>query len=1030
VANCWHLWKSNSPDPSAILRTIMLKATFIGIDKYADNTVRELTGAARDATALWALVSDSLPGANASLLTNAEATTARIRTALAATLSDATTDDTVIVTFSGHGTRSHRLVTHDTSRKDLDGTTIGMDELASLFKRSRAKAILCVIDCCFSGAAPARVLDDSPISRDPGIPLEEIAGAGRILISACNVNEVAYESPADRHGLLTFALMAALQAGERDPIDLTAAMAVVMEKVRASGGRLGVTQTPVMLGHVEGGLALPKLKPGKLYLAAFPEAAGVRVSPQIDDLRQFGIPQAVLDEWTARFRGGLNELQMSAVNDYRILDGESLLVVAPTSSGKTFIGEMAATKAIMDGRKAVFLLPYRALVNEKYDLFVSIYGDKLGMRVIRCTGDHTDETSLFVRGKYEIAVLTYEMFVNLMVRNVGVLNQIGLVVLDEAQFITDPMRGIVVELLLTYLLAARERGVTPQLIALSAVIGHINHFDEWLGCSTLVTAVRPVPLIEGVLDRSGQYQFVDADGNDQLTQLVPYRAIQVRREKPSAQDVIVPLVQQLVRGTTEKIIVFRNRKGPAEGCAAYLATDLGLPPAAEALARLPERDLSSTSIDLRRCLTGGTAFHNTNLTREEKQVIERAFRDPNSNLRILGATTTVAAGINTPASTVIIAEQEFIGEDGRQFTVAEYKNMAGRAGRLGYNEQGKAIVLANDSSERQLLFRRYTRGTLEPLLSSFEAEHLETWIVRLLAQVKQIHKDQVLQLLLNTFGGYLANRQHPGWRAAMEHRLRQLLADMIRLQLVEQELDNVQLTLLGRACGESSLLFRSAMRLVDLVRSVAAQGITAEQLMAVVQALPESDSNYTPMFKKGTKESVRPSEASRRFGGSIVNALQRFANDQFAYYARCKRASILWDWINGVPVERIEETYTANPYQGKIGYGDIRKFADATRFHLGAAHRITNILFATGGPTEESIDHLLRQLEIGLPVHALGLIDVPADLTRGDYLTLLQAGIQTTDQVWQRSDEQLTQILGPLVGRLISSKRPRSTLQS
>jgi helicase len=1007
----------------------MLKAAFIGIDKYADATVRELTGAARDATALWALVSDSLPAASASLLINTNATTARIRAALAATLTDATPDDTVIVTFSGHGTQSHRLVTHDTLRKDLDATTIGMDELAALFKSSNAKAILCVIDCCFSGAAPARVLDDSPISRDPGVPLEEIAGAGRILISACNVNEVAYESPVERHGLLTFALMSALQAGERDQIDLTAAMAVVMEKVRAAAGRLGVTQTPVMLGHVEGGLAVPKLTRGARYLAAFPEAGGFRVSAQIDDLRQFGIPQAVLDEWTARFRGGLNDLQLSAVNDYRILDGDSLLVVAPTSSGKTFIGEMAATKAIVDGRKAVFLLPYRALVNEKYDLFASVYGDKLGMRVIRCTGDHTDETGQFVRGKYEIAVLTYEMFLNLIVRNAGVLNQIGLVVIDEAQFITDPGRGIVVELLLTYLLAARERGVTPQLVALSAVIGHINHFDEWLGCKTLVTASRPVPLIEGVLDRSGQYQFVDADGNDQLTQLVPYRAIQVRREKASAQDVIVPLVQQLVRGTTEKVIVFRNRRGPAEGCAGYLAADLGLPPATEALAQLPERDQSSTSADLRRCLNGGTAFHNTNLTREEKQVIERAYRDPNSNLRILGATTTVAAGINTPASTVIIAEQEFIGEDGRQFTVAEYKNMAGRAGRLGYNEQGKAIVLANDSSERQLLFRRYVRGTLEPLRSSFEAEHLETWIVRLLAQVKQIHKDEVLQLLLNTFGGYLANREHPGWRTNMEQRLRQLMADMIRLQLVEQELDNVQLTLLGRACGESSLAFRSAMRLVDLVRSVGAQGITAEQLMALVQALPESDNNYTPMFKKGTKESIRPSEAARRFGASVVSALQRLADDQFAYYARCKRASILWDWINAVPVERIEETYTANPYQGKIGYGDIRKFADATRFHLGAAHRITNILFVAGGPSEESIDQLLRQLELGLPVDALGLVDIPADLTRGDYLALFGAGIQTVDQLWQHSDEQLTQILGPLVGRLVSSKRPDSKSQ-
>jgi helicase len=1009
----------------------MLKATFIGIDKYDDNTVRELTGAVRDATALWALLSDSVPGVAATLLTNADATIANVRAALHKSLTSASEDDTVILTFSGHGTRNQRLVTHDTSRNSLDRSTIGMDELAAAFKSSKAKAILCVIDSCFSGAAPARVMDDSPISRDPGTPLEDLAGAGRILIAACQTNEVAYESPRNRHGLLTLALIRAFQEGESPNIDLVSGMAAVMQSVRAAAAQLGVSQTPVLLGYVEGGLALPRLIRGARFVAAFPEAAGILVSPAVDDLKEFGIPQPVLDEWTSRFRGGLNALQVSAINDHRILDGESLLVVAPTSSGKTFIGEMAATKAILDGRKAVFLLPYRALVNEKYDLFINIYGEKLGMRIIRCTGDHTDETGHFVRGKYEIAVLTYEMFLNLALRNAGVLSQLGLVVLDEAQFITDPVRGIAVELLLTNLLAARQRGIEPQLIALSAVIGQINHFDEWLACRTLVTAVRPIPLIEGVLDRTGQFQFVDADGNEQLAQLVPYNAIQVRREKPSAQDVIVPLVKQLIRGTTEKVIVFRNRRGPAEGCAGYLASDLDLPSATDALVLLPTRDLSSTSAQLRRCLKGGAAFHNTNLSRAEKQIVERAYRDPNSNLRILGATTTVAAGINTPASTVILAEQEFVGEDGRPFTVAEYKNMAGRAGRLGYNEQGKAIILANDFVERQRLFHRYIRGTLEALRSSFNVDELETWIIRLLAQVKQVQRDQVLQLLLNTFGGYLAHRQHPGWQNAMEQRLQTLLAEMIRLRFVEQELDKVQLTLLGRACGESSLSFRSAMRLVDLVQRVGPQGISAEQLMALVQALPESDSNYTPMFKKGARESARPSETAHRFGMSVTNALQRFVDDHFAYYARCKRASILWDWINGVSVERIEEAYTVNPIQGKIGYGDIRKFADSTRFHLTAAHRITTILFVSGGPTEDAIDRLLRQLEIGLPAQGLGLTAIPADLTRGDYLALLSGGIQNPDQLWQRSDEQLKQLLGSVVGGLLCSKRPKpKTTQS
>jgi helicase len=114
----------------------VLKATFIGIDKYADNGIRELTGAARDAKALWALITDSIPTATTFLYTDAGATIATIRRVFHETLDSATEDDTVIFTFAGHGTRSQRLVAHDTSSSHLDGSTIGMDELAAAFKAS------------------------------------------------------------------------------------------------------------------------------------------------------------------------------------------------------------------------------------------------------------------------------------------------------------------------------------------------------------------------------------------------------------------------------------------------------------------------------------------------------------------------------------------------------------------------------------------------------------------------------------------------------------------------------------------------------------------------------------------------------------------------------------------------------------------------------------------------------------------------------------------------------------------------------
>jgi replicative superfamily II helicase len=968
-----------------------LLARFIGIDRHADPQIRDLTGARRDATGLWALFCDSIPDLDSRLIVDTAATVDGIRAALDQSLGSAGPEDTVILTFSGHGTHDHRLVAHDTRLDALATTTISMDELATRFKASQAKAVLCILDCCFSGGAPARVLEESPIPRDPGPALITLAGNGRLLVAASNIDEEAYEHPITRHGLLTKAVLDTLLAAG-GPLNLLTAMDLIFERVRAEAARLGIEQTPVSLGYIEGGLTLPALQIGERYRAAFPDVVGIRVDHLITDLAAFGIPDVILAAWSARFAQGLNDLQRQAVNEHRVLDGASLLVIAPTSAGKTFIGELAATRAIVEGRKAVFLLPYRALVNEKFEDFSHLYDTQLGMRVVRCSGDYLDQTGPFVRGKYDLAVLTYEMFLNLVVGNPSVFQQIGLVVLDEAQFITDPTRGITVELLLTYLLMARERGVCPQLLALSAVIGQVNAFDDWLGCAALITTERPVRLVEGVLDRSGVFQYCDETGHAALQQLLPIGAVVMRREKPKSQDVIVPLVHQLV-AEGEKVIVFRNQRGAAQGCANYLSDELGLRPATEALAQLPTHDLSTTSTALRKCLQGGTAFHSTNLNREERVVVEAAFRDPNGPVRVLAATTTVAAGINTPASTVILAEQEFRGEDGRPFTVAEYKNMAGRAGRLGFNEHGKAIVLAETTFQREQLFDRYVMGQLEPLQSSFDPRDLETWIVRLLAQVSDVPRQDVARLLANTYGGYVATRRHPDWRPQMEQQLEALLERMLGLDLVEQEGDQIRLTLLGRACGRATISLGSAMRLVDLLRRIGPDGLTAEILMVVVQVLRESDNGYTPMQKRGQAESVRPREAVARVGPETTRLLQRFAADDWDYIARCKRVAILWDWIHGIAIEEIERRYSTNPFQGVIGHGDVRRFADATRFHLRSAQQLATVLFVGEGPSEEAVDALLKQLETGLPTDALGLLALTLPLTRGEYLALRAAGL-------------------------------------
>ncbi len=413
------------------------------------------------------------------------------------TLDRAGPDDVVLLSFAGHGTHDHRLVVSDTQMASLPGTTLSMAELAERFRASDARAVICFLDCCFSGGAPARVLITSPTPRDSNIPFV-IEGTGRVLLAACNVDEEALEDPRTRHGLFTHALLECLQQGT-GAISLIGLVDEVNRRVRADAARLGYIQTPVMFGHVEGEISIPVMRRGPCYSEAFPEIQTVRVSADFRDLGAYSIPPAVLNQWAARFPNGLNALQQAAINDYNVLGGESLMVVAPTSAGKTFIGELAAMRVAQRCEKVIFLLPYRALVNEKYDEFLELYGEQLGLRVARCSGDWLDQVPRILRGKYDIAFFTYETFLGLALSAPHMLSQIGLIILDEAQFLSDPTRGITVELLLTHLLAARERGIEPQLVCLSAAhticihpcykVGRgVLHFGDYFGM--ILTASR------------------------------------------------------------------------------------------------------------------------------------------------------------------------------------------------------------------------------------------------------------------------------------------------------------------------------------------------------------------------------------------------------------------------------------------------------------------------------------------------------------------------------------------------------------
>ncbi|MEL7358241.1 MAG: DEAD/DEAH box helicase [Cyanobacteria bacterium J06560_6] len=1001
----------------------MLLSKFIGINRHQDKLASDLIGAVRDATALWALFSDTFSESEleAELITDEDATASSVRAAIKDTLKRANASDMVVITFAGHGTKNHRIVAHDTSIQQLEQTSIGMDELAEWFRGSKAQAILCVLDCCFSGGASARVIEDTPTSRDIQLELREL-GRGRTMITASGLKEYAYEHPTKRHGLLTAALIDAFTQQD-DAFSLLAVLDDIQSSVRAEAAKIGQVQSPVVLGMTEGGLMLPNFLRGKVYLQHFPESKAFTVSKDFSGLETAGFPSSVIDVWAERFSDGLNDIQLAAINEHQILSGSSVMVVAPTSAGKTFIGELSGIKAVLEGRKAVFLFPYRALVNEKYEDFTEIYADKLGLRVIRCSGDYLDQTTEFVKSKFDIAVLTFEMFLSLSVANTGLLSRLGLVVVDEAQFIADPSRGIVVELMLAYLKRLQAQAIAPQLILLSATIGQLNGFDEWLDVQALVSDTRPVPLEFGVLDRNGRFEYLGTDSSPKIEQLLPYGAIRQRRKKPSSQDVIVPLVQQLIASDErkEKILIFRNQRGFAEGCARYIARDGNLPPAQKLVDRLPTADQSSTTEALKESLNGGTAIHSSNLTRDERVIVEQGFRDPKSNLRVLAATTTVAAGINTPASTVIIVEHDFPWED-RDMTVSQIRNMAGRAGRLGYQEAGRAILLADNAIERSRLFKQYITSEPEPIKSSFEEDNVGTWLVRLLAQAIPsqtkasskpvgILKEDVPGLILSTFGGYLRARAQPTWAQQTSGLIQQWILRLLKDGVIEEFDSRIHLTLLGRAIAESAMSLSSSLRLVEIIQKSRIGMLSPETLMVLIQILPELDDRYIPLFKRGKREHVWPQSMARKYGNYLARLLQeRCSGNQWIYYGRAKRACVLGDWVNGVPIQTIEERYTVQArYQ--MARGDIQGIADTTRFYLSSAYAIVSILDPGNTPEPEAMENFLTSLETGLPSALLSLLESPISLSRGECIALAGVGIRTVDEIKAANPEMLEQNL-------------------
>lgn len=990
------------------------RGLFIGIDRYSSTGIDELTCARRDATALEALFFDTLGGSTV-LLADAEATRQRIEDAFA-DLAGCGPEDTVVIAFSGHGSETHELVTHDANPDDLAGSAIPLELLQEWFSRIPAKRLILFLDCCFSGGIGAKVLhvDAKPRSLlSAEARLAQLGGAGRIIFTASAATEPAYEHRRFGHGFLTHFLLEALCGAEEvvsgGKLSLYRLLEHVTSRVRAAALQGGKEQNPTMRGSIDGDVAWPVFVPGAKYRAAFPARLPAKVTSDLASLSSAGFPDALVTAWAGAIPS-LNALQISAITDFGVLDGENLVVSAPTSSGKTMVGELAALRNVLDRKRALFLLPLKALVADKRRHFESVYGG-FGVRTVEATGE-TDDIAPLLRGQYDVGLLTYEKFAAIALTFPHVLAQVGAIVIDEAQMIADRGRGANLEFILTLIRMRRREGIEPQLIALSAVIGDTNGLEQWLGARLLRRTERPVPLEEGLLLGTGHFRFLDPEnGNEQVEGPLVRRLV---GGKGSSQDWIIPLVRKLV-AEGQQVIVFRETKGEARGCANYLAESLGLPPAAEALTQMPGGDPSQASADLRSALGRGVAFHNSDLDREERRVIEEEFRRSGSGLRVIAATTTLAMGVNTPASSVIIAGLNHPGDE--PYSVAEYKNLVGRAGRLGFAEKGASYLLALDPRAEHDLWSRYVTSEPEDLVSRFldGTTDPRSLIIRVLVAAQRaagegVPSEEIVEFLESSFGAFQARRAHSAWQWSRPDLL-SALADLERHGLVQKNATGAyELTKLGRLAGESAAEVGSIVALVDCLGSLQPQEISDPVLIAAAQTTVEVDQLLFPINRKSTQKEPQlwPNELQRQnVPWHVLNALQRGTTEDHQATLRAKKAVACLLFVSGRAMSEIERVLTQ--FGGAFGgaAGPIRAVAARTCDLMPVAARVAEILH----PTLDLGDRVRRlaiRLTYGVPSAAVDLAQFAgADLLRGDYCRLAAAQLCEPEQIDAATDDQI-----------------------
>ncbi|XP_018400080.1 PREDICTED: DNA polymerase theta [Cyphomyrmex costatus] len=413
-------------------------------------------------------------------------------------------------------------------------------------------------------------------------------------------------------------------------------------------------------------------------------------------LTLWGLPPNILQKYIARGVEQMFAWQMECLSNHLVMqERKNLVYSAPTSAGKTFVAEMLLIKTVLERKKKViFILPFVSVVREKMYYFQDLLSD-IGIKVHGFMGGNVPPGGFATTN---IAVATIEKANSLVNRLMeeNDLSSLGAVIIDELHLLGDPNRGYLLELLLTKLkyMTIHNNDVNIQLIGMSATLPNLPLLAKWLNAELYKTEFRPIPLNE--------YCKIGENIYDNKLNLVR-KLTELQELRTDVDNILQLCIETISAG--HSVLIFCPTKKWCEKLAEQIATaffKLGC--GDTELGEMLKREIDSTLIQetleqlkrspsgldnvLKNTISFGTAFHHAGLTMDERDIIEGSFRT--GSLRVLIATSTLSSGVNLPARRVIIRSPLFGGSPLNTLT---YKQMIGRAGRMGKDSAGESILI-------------------------------------------------------------------------------------------------------------------------------------------------------------------------------------------------------------------------------------------------------------------------------------------------------------------------------------------------